>query len=345
MPETRPSGLRARLLALFGAALIALLVVAAYAWETPSGYYAIWPDTAHPADRYLAIPGGEPAAAGSGFYFVDVRIEDANLIEQFWAEHLVDGGGLIPVVQVRPPGQSDTRYTQISFQQMATSQQIAQYVAERALHLPVRLAGTGLVVAAVSRGLPAAAAHVQPGWTITTVNGHPVRSAAALFAVRARIRPGQVVRYGFAGHGTLAIRTVADPARRSRAIIGIDIAENVRITNIPVHVRFRTQGIGGPSAGLAFALEIYDSLGGRHLLRGHRVAATGELSIDGAVSPIGGVTQKTIGAIDAGADTFLVPAGQNYVDARREAGGRIRVVAITSFAQALRVLRSLPPRS
>ena len=75
--------------------------------------------------------------------------------------------------------------------------------------------------------------------------------------------------------------------------------------------------IGGPSAGLAFALEIYDSLSGRHLLRGHKIAVTGELDLAGGVHEIGGVNQKTIGAINAGADTFLVPAGDNFKDARR----------------------------
>ena len=59
---------------------------------------------------------------------------------------------------------------------------------------------------------------------------------------------------------------------------------------------------------------------------------------------IGGVQQKTIGAIDAGADTFLVPAGANLRDARAAANGRINVIGVTSFAQALQVIRGLAPR-
>ena len=98
------------------------------------------------------------------------------------------------------------------------------------------------------------------------------------------------------------------------------IGDDVHIGHIPVHVHFSTGGIGGPSAGLAFALEIYDSLSGRHLLRGHKIAVTGELDLVGDVNEIGGVKQKTIGAIDAGADTFLVPGGDNFdAGARRTA--------------------------
>ena len=85
----------------------------------------------------------------------------------------------------------------------------------------------------------------------------------------------------------------------------------MHVGQIPIPVKFSTGSIGGPSAGLAFALEIYDSLSGRHLLRGHKIAVTGELDLAGGVHEIGGVNQKTIGAINAGDDTFLVPAGDN----------------------------------
>ena len=90
----------------------------------------------------------------------------------------------------------------------------------------------------------------------------------------------------------------------------------------------RPAGIGGPSAGLAFALEIYDSLSGRHLLDGHKIAVTGELDLGGGVHAIGGVKQKTVGAIDAGADTFIVPRGDNARDAQAAADGRIRVIGV-----------------
>jgi PDZ domain-containing protein len=103
------------------------------------------------------------------------------------------------------------------------------------------------------------------------------------------------------------------------------------------------EGIGGPSAGLAFSLEIYDSLSARRLLRGHKVAATGELGLDGSVHSIGGVKQKTFGAIDAGCDTFLVPAGANARDARKAAAGKIRIVPVHSFDEALRAVRALAP--
>ena len=98
--------------------------------------------------------------------------------------------------------------------------------------------------------------------------------------------------------------------------------------------------VGGPSAGLPFALEVMEELG-RDVARGYRVAATGQLAPDGRVIPIGGVKQKTYGARDAKMDVFLVPAGDNARDARRYAGP-LRIIAVRNFQQALRALATLP---
>ena len=62
--------------------------------------------------------------------------------------------------------------------------------------------------------------------------------------------------------------------------------------------------------------------------------ATGEIALDGSVGPIGGVKQKTFGARKAGADVFLVPAGENAAEARRYAGN-LRIIPVKSFQQAL----------
>ena len=99
-------------------------------------------------------------------------------------------------------------------------------------------------------------------------------------------------------------------------------------------------GVGGPSAGLAFALDIVEELRG-DVDRGLKVAATGEIELDGHVAPIGGVKQKVIGARRSGADVFLVPAGDNAEEARRHAGD-LRVIPVESFRQALRALATLP---
>jgi PDZ domain-containing protein len=107
-------------------------------------------------------------------------------------------------------------------------------------------------------------------------------------------------------------------------------------------VKIDTGNIGGPSAGLAFALEVMEKLG-RDVDRGHKVAATGEIFLDGQVGPIGGVRQKIFGARKAGVDIMLVPAGDNARIARQYAGP-VRVIPVKSFRQALHALATLPPK-
>jgi PDZ domain-containing protein len=100
--------------------------------------------------------------------------------------------------------------------------------------------------------------------------------------------------------------------------------------------------VGGPSAGLAFALEVMEKLG-RNVDRGYKVAATGQIELNGAVTPIGGVRQKIFDAREAKIDVFLVPAGDNARVAEKYAGG-IRVIPVKSFQQALHALATLPPK-
>jgi PDZ domain-containing protein len=139
------------------------------------------------------------------------------------------------------------------------------------------------------------------------------------------------------------VRTTRSPDDRRDAAIGILVDETGgKIGKLPLRVRIATQGVGGPSAGLAFALGLMEKLG-HNVDRGYKVAATGELELDGSVLPIGAIKQKTIGAREAGVDVFLVPAGTNARIARKNADG-LRIIPVQSFPQALRALATLPPK-
>jgi PDZ domain-containing protein len=134
------------------------------------------------------------------------------------------------------------------------------------------------------------------------------------------------------------LKTAVNPEDAARAIIGVLVEPAAEIT-LPFDVSIDSGDIGGPSAGLAFALDVMEKLG-RDVDHGHKVAATGELALDGSVIRIGGIKQKTIGARQAGVDVFLVPA-ENAADARRYASG-LRVIPVKTFEQALGTLATLP---
>jgi PDZ domain-containing protein len=325
-------------------AVLALILAGAliWAWRTPSGYFVLWPDKAHPADAFLQVPGGARPADGSGFYFVDVHEIEANKLEELWGRYLVHGASLVPVHKLVLPGESQKEQAHEDIQAMDTSQVVAEAVAEHALGKPVVIRHLGALVEQVTPGLPAAKADVQAGEVITAINGDRVGSVSDLVHLTAGLHPGDGATFTITHLGTVHLTTVRSTDGKNRAIIGVAIADDVRIGRIPIKVHYSIQGIGGPSAGLSFALEIYDSLSGRHLLRGHRIASTGELDPLGDVIEIGGVEQKALGAIEAGADTFIVPSA-NVAAARDAADGKLRVIGVSTFAQALRAIRSLPP--
>jgi Lon-like protease len=135
------------------------------------------------------------------------------------------------------------------------------------------------------------------------------------------------------------LTTVPRAPHSKVGIVGILIQQNQTI-HLPIRVSIDAHGIGGPSAGLAFALEVLQQLG-HNVDRGLKIAATGEIALNGEVGQIGGIEQKTIGAREAHVDAFLVPAGPNAVEARKYAHG-LRIIPVKSFQQALHDLATLP---
>jgi Lon-like protease len=185
---------------------------------------------------------------------------------------------------------------------------------------------------------------LQPGDVIDAVDGKQTPTIGRLRAVLADVAPGKVVGLRIRRGGksmTMAVQTVADPTNPARALVGFTPDQAATI-QLPLKVRIDAGNVGGPSAGLAFALEVMEELG-HDVDHGYRVAATGQMELDGTVTPIGGARQKVFGARLAHVEVFLVPAGENAQVAQRSAHG-IRVIPVRSFPQALHALATLPPK-
>jgi PDZ domain-containing protein len=118
---------------------------------------------------------------------------------------------------------------------------------------------------------------------------------------------------------------------------------------LPFPITINSEGIGGPSAGLAYTLGIIQALTPDNLTGGKKVSATGTIDPAGHVGDVGGVAQKTVAVRNSGATLFLVPPPE-YKAAVQHAGSHLRVVAVSSLDQALAALgnnggntRDLPP--
>jgi PDZ domain-containing protein len=318
---------------------LVLLAIVLAGFVLPSNDYIFLPDPAHPVAPLVTVRGGHVTAKGS-IYFVDVVVRKATLLEKLFGG-LHEGADLYPASEVNPPGTNDQERRQIDLEDMAQSQQVAAAVAEKAAGKKVRLTETGAQVYEVEGGKPAVG-KLEPDDVITAVNGTPVTGPTGVFQAMKKVRPGQTVSFALLRDSVrkaVSIKTVAQGTGKARrAVVGVFLQPALDI-HVPIPVRIDANGVGGPSAGLAFALEVLQQLG-RNVTHGHKVAATGEIFPDGTVGPIGGVKQKTIGARKAGVDAFLVPAGDNAQMARQYAHG-LRIIPVNSFPQALHALATL----
>jgi PDZ domain-containing protein len=217
-------------------------------------------------------------------------------------------------------------------------------VALRKLGYKVKIKLDGVRVAQVS-GNSDSKGKLEIGDVILAVDGKRVFTTSQLQSAVSDHAVGEIlhvsVRRGDSRR-KVNIRTSREP-KTGRPILGIlaEISPALRI-DLPVKIRFNLRNVGGPSAGLAFALQILEERG-RNVDHGYRVAATGVIELDGSVGAIGGVKQKTIGARKAHVDVFLVPAGDNYREARKYAHG-LRIIPVETFQQALHALATLPQK-
>jgi PDZ domain-containing protein len=191
-----------------------------------------------------------------------------------------------------------------------------------------------------------AGAGLRPGDRIVALAGATVHTVADLLAslggrdARERVA-AVVVRGGQRLQLQLPLLAPAQAGGPPRLGVTVETAD-LSVASA-VAVSLHPQGIiGGPSAGLMFALAIYDRLTPGDLTGGWRIAGTGTVAQDGQVGPIGGVAQKVAAAERAGAEIFLVPR-ENAADALR-AAQRIRIITVGSAAEALAALQRLAPR-
>jgi Lon-like protease len=309
-------------------------------YVAPSDRYIFLPDEARPLEARVEVENEKPDANGGGIYYVAVDVRKASILEKIFPG-LYEGATLEPVANVLAEGEDEKAHRRCELAAMRRSQEYATAVALRALEYRVRTKRLGVAIEGTFGGYPASG-KLQGCDLIRTVDGTPVRQSEDVTRVLGRKQPGDTVRLVIEREGKrrdLALETVPDPRHPTRAFVGISVAEVFDVLKLPVEVSIDLGQVGGPSAGLAFALDVMEELG-RDVDRGNRVAASGEIFLDGTVAKVGGIKQKTIGARRSDMDVFLVP-GDNAAEARRHAKG-LRIIPVDSFQQALQALATLP---
>jgi len=323
---------------------LAVFAVGLALWVIPSNNYIFLPDRAHVVAPLVSVAGKHAQSDPSGgIYYVDVFVRKASLLESLFGG-LHSGANIESPADAGASGLTDAERLAIDQREMTLSQQSAATVALRTAGFKVRTVPTGALVSDVATGLPADG-KLEPTDVIVGVDGHRVTGPAGLIALLENKHVGDLVTFAVRRGSqklTVKLHTVAAGPGSKRGIVGIFVDQAVDV-HLPIPISIDAGDVGGPSAGLAFALEVLEQLG-RNVDHGYKIAATGEMFLDGHVGPIGGIKQKTIGAREAGVEAFLVPAGQNAIDARKYAHG-LRIIPVDSFRQALRALATLPPNA
>ena len=243
---------------------------------------------------------------------------------------------VVPESELFPPGQTAEQTQQQDTAQMASSQQTATAAALSTLHIAYQ---TQVEVVQTVPGTPASAA-LKPGDVIVAVNGKPVTGQAELSLLITSSPPGSVLHLTVLRAGKtlqIPVRTVATKDSGGTPIIGVQVQEQYKF---PFIVHISVGDIGGPSAGMMFALGIIDKLTRVNLTGGKFIAGTGEITSSGLVQPIGGIQQKMVAARNAGATVFLAPAG-NCSDTAGAVPAGLRVVKVSTLPQAVSDLQAI----
>jgi Lon-like protease len=307
----------------------------------------------HGGEPVLQISGHKTYAAGGHLNMTTVRVTSAdyrmNLIEALYG-WLAHDTKIVPHDTLYPDGKTEEQSTQENAEEFSQSQESAKVAALKELKIPVR---SWVIVSTVVKDTPAEG-RLHAGDVIKAVDGTAVKQPSDVAGLVTKHKPGQDVVFTVVpakeqaaaekAH-TTATRTekvtittaTSHDDGGKRAIVGISAGTD---HTFPFTIDIKLADVGGPSAGLMFALGIYDKLTPGSLTGGEFVAGTGTIDDDGKVGPIGGIEMKTVGARDKGARFFLTPA-ENCAAAAKDTPSGLRLVRVSTIDDAVSALEDI----
>lgn len=325
----------------------AFLIPTPYAEMSPGPTYdtlkSYAPEQGQPAKPVIAISGTQtfPHDKGGELRMVTVEVSRAdyhpNSIEVL-SGWLSDDKIVVPRTVIYPVGQTAEEATQQNTALFDDSEDQAITAALAAKGIkPVK---TEVVVDSVTAGSPAAG-KLQAGDVITAVDGTELAKPDDVHTLIQKHAPGETVKLTITRAGqsqdVSIVTTQSHDSGPSRALVGfLPRTRNV----FPFDVKIQLDNVGGPSAGMMFALGIIDQLTPEDLTGGLKIAGTGTIDADGKVGPIGGVQMKTLAARRDHATVFLTPA-DNCADAVKNAPSGLKLVKVTNLQSALDALQTL----
>lgn len=330
---------------LFGSFLIAICIYLIATYDLP--YYVYKPGLANNLETMVAVEEGY--SSEGDFHLVTVSGGQASPIQYFAAKYL-SFHEIVPIEEARPKGISDEEYMRYQYMLMENSQHASMVVAYEAANKEVEISYNGIYVMNVIEDMPADGI-IEMGDKLIKVDQNELKEAKELIDYVQTKQPGDTIEVVIDRDGNKVTETIeiqTFPEDDEKVGIGIQLVTDEQITVSP-EVEINSGKIGGPSAGLMFALEMYNQLTSDDITKGYRIAGTGEIDYEGNVIRIGGVDKKVVAAHREGIDIFFAPhengsKNSNYEVAKQTAEQiktQMEIVPVDSFEEALTYLEQL----
>ncbi|UOE77322.1 SepM family pheromone-processing serine protease [Parageobacillus thermoglucosidasius] len=310
-------------------------------------YYVTMPGTAQDLKPLVHVENGDKDEGE--LMLTTVKMGRANVVAYLLA-HIRSFYELHPLDEIKQEGETDEEYTMRQFQLMEQSKEAAIVVAYKKAGKPVSYKAKGVYVMSVVPHMPAYG-RLKVGDRIVAIDGKKMDTSEQMVQYIRTKKKGDHVSIMFERGKKKKVETLAlmpFPHDPKQIGVGISLATDYDVvTNPPVRVN--SEQIGGPSAGLMFSLEIYNQLVDEDITKGHKIAGTGTININGEVGPIGGISQKIVAADKEGAEIFFAPnengaADSNYREAvktAKEIGTSMKIVPVDTFDDAVRYLERM----
>lgn len=318
---------------------ILLVVVAASNWIPVPIFYAYQPGPVKDVEELIEVGDAKSYSSEGRLLLTTVNVEIDVTLRDLVAAVFDPETTVVPREEVTG-GASLEELTRQQRAEMEESKQNAEEVALTELGI-AEPEGEGARIRQTLEGSPADGV-LEVGDLIVEINDQEVATLCDVGALIDDTRIGDELEITVEREGdrkTVSLETGAHPNDRTHPYVGIVMSDVGRRLDPGFEVDIETGKIAGPSAGLMFALALYDRLTAEDLTAGKDVAGTGTIACDGAVGAIGGIEQKVAGAEAEGAEIFLAPAA-NASDAQRVAD-EIEVVAVEDFTDAVEYLEGL----
>lgn len=309
------------------------LLLAGLAYLTPTPYMLEAPGRTVSASEMLRIDDAKAHPVHGRFLMTTVLAEPATVLLCVYG--LLDPAATLTRPEAKPKAGEHAQSPSSDAGQMELSQMFSTRVALEALGYPLKGHFLGLRVLGLLPDSPNAG-KLEPGDLLVAIEDKAPPSMHDLRTVLDQKEPQQTMQTRVQrGDSEIDLPlTVALLGGQTR--VGAALRPEFSQIELPVKIEFLSSNTSGASAGLVFALQIYDQLSPRDLARGRIIAATGTLDPRGQVGGIEGISYKLVSVERAGAEIFLVPQ-ENYEEIKTIPTS-VKIIPVSTFQEALDAL-------